>query len=254
VTTGSERRSPAGDAVAWHTVECGAYRADLDLWRSLAEEIGGPLLELGAGTGRVALALARWGHEVIAVEREPALGEELRRRAARADGKVTVVCADLRELEPAQLPSPPALLIGPMHVLQEADRSGRAELLSAAIRLCRPGATFAFALVEESYLSAPGGAGAPLLPDLMEIDGRVFSSEPLWVQVSEEAIRVRRLRQRVDPDGELTRSVHHDVLHRLLPDELEREAAALGLRPRGRRPVATGPTEADSIVCLLEAP
>jgi len=240
--------------VAWHAVECGSYGVDLELWRSLAEELGGPVLELGAGTGRVARALAESGHDVIAVEREGALAEELRERAERAGLPLSVLRADLRELQPEQLSAPPRLLIGPMHVLQELDRPGRAEVLAAALRLCRPGAVLAFALVDESYLSAPGGADAPLLPDLMEIEGRVFSSEPLWVQMSEETIRVSRLRQRVDPDGELTRSVHDDVLHRLLPAALEREAAELGLRPRERRLVSSGPTEADSIACLLEAP
>jgi SAM-dependent methyltransferase len=241
------------DAVAWHAVECGSYGADLELWRALADELGDPVLELGAGTGRVALALARSGHQVIAVEREAELAEELRRRAERAGAELTVLGADLRELRPEQLPSPPALLTAPMHVLQEFDRARRAELLAASLRLCRQGATLAVALVDESYLRAPGGADAPLLPDVMEIDGRVFSSEPLWVQVSEETIRVRRLRQRVDPDGELTRAVHDDVLHRLSPEELEAEAAKLGLRPRERRRVSSGPSETDSIVCLLEA-
>ena len=164
-----------------------------------------------------------------------------------------VIGVDLRELQSDELPSAPPLLIAPMHVLQEADRAERAELLAASVRLCRAGATFAFALVDESYLSAPGGADAPLLPDLREIDGRVFSSEPLWVQMSDETISVRRLRQRVDPDGELTRTLHDDVLHRLSPDELEREAEAVGLRPQGRQSVSTGPTEADSIVCILIA-
>lgn len=253
MSTGSER-TDAADAVAWHALECGAYSADLELWRSLAREVGGPVLELGAGTGRVALELAAAGHELVAVERAPALAEELGARAGKAGARIGVLCADLRDLQPEQLQAPPRLLIAPMHVVQEFDRSGRAELLRAGARLCRAGATLAFTLVDESYLSAPGGSAAPPLPDLREIDGDVFSSEPLWVQVSDETIRVRRLRQRVDRDGELARSVHDDVLYRLPPAQFEREAAALGLRARERQPISSGPTEADSIVCLLEAP
>ena len=45
--------------VMWHDVECGSYVADLPLWRRLAAEAGGPVLDVGAGTGRVALDLAR---------------------------------------------------------------------------------------------------------------------------------------------------------------------------------------------------
>ena len=37
----------------WHDLECGAYGEDLPLWRALAGEAGGPVLDVGAGTGRV---------------------------------------------------------------------------------------------------------------------------------------------------------------------------------------------------------
>ena len=45
----------------WHDVECGAYEADLELWRELAREAPEGVLDVGAGTGRVALRLARAG-------------------------------------------------------------------------------------------------------------------------------------------------------------------------------------------------
>ena len=37
--------------MVWHDVECGGYDADLTLWRELAREAGGPVLDVGAGTG-----------------------------------------------------------------------------------------------------------------------------------------------------------------------------------------------------------
>src|SRR5262245_51282748 len=77
MTTGSERAEAPPDVVAWHDTECGAYGADLALWEDLALGTPGAVLELGAGTGRVALHLARAGAEVIAVERDPALAAEL---------------------------------------------------------------------------------------------------------------------------------------------------------------------------------
>ena len=54
----------------WHDLECGAYAEDLPLWRSLASTYGDPVLDVGAGTGRVALDLARRGHRVTALDRE----------------------------------------------------------------------------------------------------------------------------------------------------------------------------------------
>ena len=54
----------------WQEVEFGSYGADLPLWVELADEANGPVAELGAGAGRVALHLVGHGHEVIAVERD----------------------------------------------------------------------------------------------------------------------------------------------------------------------------------------
>ena len=83
----------------WHDVECAAYTADLDLWRSLAADAGGPILDLGCGTGRVALDLAERGFDVTGVDSDPELVEALRARARdrglRADG----VVADARSLD-----------------------------------------------------------------------------------------------------------------------------------------------------------
>ena len=70
-------------AVAWHDVECASYSADLPLWGELAEEHGGPVLDLGCGTGRVALDLARRGHDLTALDSDAELVREL---AARARG------------------------------------------------------------------------------------------------------------------------------------------------------------------------
>ena len=58
--------------VAWHDTECGSYDADLPLWRELAG--AGPVLDVGAGTGRVALDLAARGASVTALDVEPAFG------------------------------------------------------------------------------------------------------------------------------------------------------------------------------------
>ncbi len=44
---------------------------DTSLWLTLAEETGGPVLELASGTGRIALPLARAGYEVVGLDISP---------------------------------------------------------------------------------------------------------------------------------------------------------------------------------------
>jgi precorrin-6B methylase 2 len=76
--------------VVWHDVECGSYVEDLPLWRSLAAEYGDPVLDVGAGTGRVTLDLARAGYRVTALDRDPELLAALERRLGRNSNIVTV--------------------------------------------------------------------------------------------------------------------------------------------------------------------
>ena len=57
-------------------------RADVTFYRELARRRGGPILELGAGSGRVTVALARDGHRVVAVERSAPMLARLRERTA----------------------------------------------------------------------------------------------------------------------------------------------------------------------------
>ena len=61
----------------WHDLECGAYREDLPLWRALAHQAGGAVLDVGAGTGRVALDLAAGGVAVVALDADAALLQAL---------------------------------------------------------------------------------------------------------------------------------------------------------------------------------
>ena len=238
----------------WQDVEFGAFAADLPLWEELAAAAGGPVLELGSGSGRVALHLAKKGDRVIAVERDPEMVEAL---AARADGlPMTVLQADLVDLgaewTQAGLPEP-GVAIAPLHIVQQLDPNARPALLAALAGLLPAGARAAFVLVDEGSLLADGFEGQPEVPAMRDVGGWVYSSEPLWVQVDERVMTARRLRERVSPSGEIERSIHDDVLHRITPDQLEAEADAAGLRPTERRAIESGPVEADSVVVIAEA-
>jgi SAM-dependent methyltransferase len=70
---------------------------DLDLYQAMAERAGGPVLELAAGSGRLAIPLAEAGHLVTAVDLDPAMLDRARRRARGTAGedRLTFVEADL---------------------------------------------------------------------------------------------------------------------------------------------------------------
>jgi predicted O-methyltransferase YrrM len=244
----------APEEAIWQQVEFGSYDADLPLWRELAESADGPVVELGAGAGRVTLQLAEEGLPLIAVERDSALAAQLESAAALRGLSPSVIVADLGAPAELRLPSKPALAIGPLHLIQELDGAARPALLGRLAELMAPGGTIALTVVDETTLLSAGAASTQILPDMRELDGWVYSSEPLWVQVGDEALTVRRLRERVSPDGQMERTVQDDVLYRVSPDGLELEAEGVGLRRAGRRQISSGSDEADSTVVLLEVP
>ncbi len=75
---------------------------DLDLYLALAGRTGGPILELAAGTGRLAVPLALAGHEVTAVDLDPAMLARARDRTQAAGraaaARLAFVEADLLDL------------------------------------------------------------------------------------------------------------------------------------------------------------
>ena len=250
----------SGVAAIWHDVECGSYAADLALWEELAEERGGPILELGCGTGRVALHLARRGHRVYGLDRDPELLAALAERAAgslhtrvgrKSDapggGAVEPVCADAREF---RLSEPVALALAPTHLLQLIPTAaGRGECLRSVSAALRPGGLFAATILEE--MPEPDDAPPPL-PDVREVDGWVYSSLAVEAAVAPGEIVVHRLRHAVSPEGELSEEPNEVRIATFPAAALEADAEAAGLRPVGRREIPPTDLHVGSVAVLLE--
>jgi SAM-dependent methyltransferase len=230
-------------AATWHDVEHGSYEADLPLWRELAASIGGPILDLGAGTGRVAVDLAAQGHDVVALDSDPGLLDEL---ATRADS-VTTVHADARAFSlDARFP----LVIAPMQLVQIlGGHEGRVGMLQSVHAHLSPGGLFAAALSDPRD-AVPEELVAPPLPDILERDGWVFSSQPLTMYEHEGCVVIERRRQAVSPSGELEQEEARIELDVVTLDEFEAEALAAGLRPAARKTIPETPDHIGSTVVL----
>ncbi|HEU4739844.1 MAG TPA: class I SAM-dependent methyltransferase [Solirubrobacterales bacterium] len=250
----------ATPATIWHDVECGAYAADLPLWEELASQADGPVLELGCGTGRVALHLARRGHTVVGLDRDPELIEALIARASDLDPTVVGrksdalggfpvkgVVAEARDFE---LDEPVSLVLAPTHLLQLLpDSAQRKECLNCVAASLRPDGLLAAAIIES--MPEPDGAPPPL-PDVREVDGWVYSSLAIEAAVVPGEIVVRRLRQLVSPDGSLSEEPNEVRIATFTAEELEAEAAACGLKPAGRHEIPPTTMHEGSLVVLLE--
>ena len=241
---------PEPELVVWHDLECGAYDADLPLWRELADAASGPVLDLGAGTGRVALDLARRGHEVVALDVDPDLLAALSARAAAAGLDVPTVCADARAFTAERRF---ALCVVPMQTIQLfGGAEGRARCLRRVRAHLTAGGLLAAALADplegfgDDVMSLP-------LPDMAERDGWVYSSQPVALHREDTATVIERHRQRVAPDGGRAESTDLVRLDRLDAASLEGEAAAHGLRALPRRRVPATEEHVGSDVVLLRA-
>lgn len=126
-------------------------RRDVPFWRGLAAAQPGPVLELGCGTGRIALPVAQAGVTLVGVDRSPAMLARARQRfrRARAGDRARLVLGDIRDLPFRSRPGF-GCVIAPYGIVQSLtrDRDLRATLLSVA-RVLRKGGLFALDLVPD---------------------------------------------------------------------------------------------------------
>jgi len=234
--------------VIWHDVECGSYRADLPLWEELAAKTTGSIMELGCGTGRVTMHLGKdLARHVLGVDRNPELVSSLWERSQMRSGLAEI--GDVRDFD---LAGKFELALAPMQLIQLLDdEQDRIDCLSCVGDHLKPGGLAAFAIVEE-LLPLPLEGASPPLPDVRQTEGWIYSSLPLESVAGPDSIVLRRLRQTVDPDGEMTEELNEIELCVLSAETLEAEAIEAGLRPVGRRQIPPTDAHVGSTVVLLQ--
>jgi ubiquinone/menaquinone biosynthesis C-methylase UbiE len=125
-------------------------RRDVPFWRNLGLSAGGPVLELGCGTGRVSLPLARAGVPLVGVDRSAAMLAFARRRMARdrLHRVLRLVQADIRHLPHGR--DAFAMVMAPYGILQSLlHERDLASTLSEIHRVLQPNGTFGLELVAD---------------------------------------------------------------------------------------------------------
>ena len=152
--TGSVREGWAGwDDYArfydWENAQT-VRRRDVAFWTRLAAAADGEVLELGCGTGRIALPVGRAGTPLVGIDRSaPMLSRAAARvRRARLQQTVRLVRGDIRVL-PFQARRF-ALVMAPYGILQSLVRDrDLAAVLRSVHRVLAPGGRFAIDLVPD---------------------------------------------------------------------------------------------------------
>jgi SAM-dependent methyltransferase len=236
------------DAI-WHDLECGGYSEDLPVWRALAREAGGPVLDVGAGTGRVALDLAAHRQTVVALDTDAALLRALVRRSTRH--AVEAVVADARNFA---LGRRFRLIIVPMQTLQLLGGiGGRAAFLRCALDHLESGGWLAAALAD-ALDSFDEDHAVPPPPEALELDGVRYASQLLAVTEDDRRATIHRRREIIGP-GEHYESQDVVVqLDRVSADRVAREARAVGFLNEPHRFIVETEQYLGSTVAVLRAP
>ncbi len=138
---------------------------DLAFYVDLARKSGGPVLEIGCGTGRVLLGIAREGIEIEGVDNSrpmlAVLRKHLKAESAEVRGRVTLHDGDMRDL---RLGREFPLVIIPFRPLQHMYtlEDQVAALKTAAAHLC-DGGHLAFDVFYPKFELIPAGIGEEIL-------------------------------------------------------------------------------------------
>lgn len=196
-------------------------RRDVPFWRDVALQARGPVLELGCGTGRISLPLARAGVDVVGIDRSAPMLERAAKRLAaqrKRDGgrsrrRLHLLRGDIR-----YLPFGPAsfrTVLAPYGILQSLVREK--DLIAT--------------LEAVSQVLAPGGLfGVDLVPDVpnwreysnkIQLRGRAAGGSHLTLVESVTQDRKKHLttfnQTYIERRGKQTREHTFDLTFRTLP-------------------------------------
>jgi SAM-dependent methyltransferase len=164
---------------------------DVGFYLEEARRSGGPVLELGVGTGRIAVPIAAEGIRVIGVDSSRRMLEICARRAALAGVDVDLRVGDLRE--PPVTEQVPLAICPFRSLLHMPTDDERRQVLTAVHRLLEPAGRFVFDVF------TPGAEDIALTHDRwLEREPGIFE-RALW----DEQARTLTLTVR-GPDGETT--------------------------------------------------
>lgn len=204
---------------------------DIGLWLSFAGRTTLPVLEVGAGSGRISIALARAGHTVTALDPSPSMLQLANQRALAAGVQLQTVASTLPSAPLA--PSRYGIVLFPADVfLYAADAAEQLALLDAAARLADFSGLVILDLPGPALGLDPTTNGEPVLAWAGTMPGG--DELEVW-HVHEDDLaaqsRVLRVRyERTDSRGSLRRQTSVHALRYVYPAEAEHLLVRAGLQ------------------------
>ena len=187
---------------------------DLDFYTGLAEKVGGPVLELGCGTGRVSLAIAAKGIDVVGVDISPLMVAAAQAKAT--ERKLTERCIfQTGDMADVHLADTYPLVIMPFRSFQSmlTVEEQKAALATASAHL-RDGGTLALDVFQPDIgqLGIEHDETVPFhMRDVKQADGGTIV---VWGQNGwdgeEQVNSARLIIEELDPKGLMVRRLYRD--------------------------------------------
>jgi SAM-dependent methyltransferase len=236
-----------------YEAEVAPFRADLAFYTRRALELGGPVLELGCGTGRVLVALAEAGLDAEGLDHAPRM---LERAAARLEALPTELAARVRihraEMTDFRLARRFPVVLAPLNTLMHlGDDQAVVACLACAAAHLTPGGRLLFDLSLPREELTADTREAPLRDLVLGgLPYRQFEDHR-----HDPATRLSRIRYTFVPLGGQGRAFRTELVLRMLPpEEVPGLLARAGLRVLARhgdfRQTPPGP---DDVMQLWEA-
>jgi SAM-dependent methyltransferase len=199
---------------------------DLPFWQTLAAQQGGPILELGCGTGRVLLPLTQQGFQVVGLDSDLAMLACLR---AQTDGLTPPIFqADMSAFHLGRLFS---LILLPCNTFSTLTFAQRQGTLACAHRHLQREGVFAISLPNPTLLAELPKRGDMEMEDVFPhpVDGEPVEASSAWRR-GDGAITFTWRYDHLLSDGRNERFTLK-ATHTLQPvDAYEAEIAAAGLQ------------------------
>jgi SAM-dependent methyltransferase len=180
------------------------YREDLPFWSGLAKQEGDPILELGCGTGRVTLPLARAGYTVFGLDHDPGMLALLRRQLAdEPKPLVHLIQGDMTNFSfDTRFP----VIICPCNTFSTLDSSARQATLINITHHLTQGGIFAFSVPNPALLATIEPSSEAVIENILD---HPVSRNPLQISSqwkrNENRVTVHWHYDHLLPDGQVER-------------------------------------------------
>src|SRR5579883_3458926 len=208
----------------FYDLDTQGFDADIPFWINLARRTGGPVLEIGAGTGRVLIPLAEAGFSVVGVDNKHGMLAVARSKiaVARLGKKISLVDADVRELNLGRR-FPLAFIA--LNTFGHFSESGEPERVLERLRAhLSPGGVLALDLPNPTS-GAFGNTDGLLLHEYTRSGPtpgwQTIKLRSQWLNETGQRVDVSVMYDEVNPAGEIRRTLASFVLRYFSAHEIE---------------------------------